>query len=166
MPARSTITNEYWDDPLPLYLPGRDPYIYIGSMLSLYDPDSPQKWQQLDPIIDQTDYIIMSSNRLWGSIPLVPNKYPDTSLFYQNLFAERLNFTKLIEINSYPGFGLSFLNKCYYFGPTNFPGIKSSWFSSDPTCRYPGIYLRDDTAEEAFSVYDHPKVLIFARHDN
>ncbi|MBP9817136.1 glycosyltransferase family 39 protein [Candidatus Shapirobacteria bacterium] len=161
LPVGSNITNEYWDDPLPLYLPNRDPYVYSGSMLSLYDPDSPEKWQKLDPIINSTDYMIMSSNRLWGSIPLVPKMYPEASVFYQNLFAQKLSFEKLIEINSYPGITLSFLKKCYYLGLSNFPGIQNSWFTIDPNCNYPGIYLRDDTAEEAFTVYDHPKVLIF-----
>lgn len=161
----SKITNEYWDDPLPLYLPNSNPSKYQGTMLPLYDPDISEKWQKLGPTINETDYIIMSSNRLWGSIPLVPQKYPITSKFYQDLFDEKLKFKKIIEINSYPGISLSFLKKCYYFGPTNFPYIthSNSWFTVDDQCNHPGIYFRDDTAEEAFTVYDHPKVLIFRK---
>ncbi|MBI2464787.1 hypothetical protein HYV64_01475 [Candidatus Shapirobacteria bacterium] len=165
LPPGSKITNEYWDDPLPLYLQGNDPNIYNDTMLPLYDPDSPEKWDKLNQVIDATDYIIMSSNRLWGSIPLVPDKFPQTSKFYQELFSQNLGFTKLVEINSYPGVRLP-INSCYYFGPSNFPGVKNSWFSIDTQCLYPGIYIRDDIAEEAFSVYDHPKVLIFSRTDH
>ena len=168
LPAGSLITNEYWDDPLPLYLPGLDPYSYHGTMLSLYDPDSPEKWQKIQPEIDRANYLIMSSNRLWASIPRVPDHFPQTALFYQNLFDEKLQFSKEIEINSYPGISLSFLSKCYYFGPTNFPYIvkKNAWFTVDSQCLYPGIYLRDDIAEEAFTVYDHPKVLIYKNINN
>lgn len=163
LPAGSRITNESWDDPLPLYLSPRHPNIYQSITLPLYDPDTPEKWQNINPILDNTDYIIMSSNRLWGSIPKVSIKYPISSKFYQDLFNENLNFKKLIEVNSYPGLNLPFLSGCYYFGPTDYPGLKPSWFDIDSNCSYPGIYLRDDIAEEAFSVYDHPKVLIFAR---
>ncbi|MBU1088316.1 hypothetical protein KKA02_00340, partial [Patescibacteria group bacterium] len=165
IPIESLITNEYWDDPLPLNLPKQTASSYSGQMLSLYDPDTPEKWQRLSPIINNADYMIMSSNRLWGSIPPVPNKYPQTSKFYQNLFDEKLGFTKLIEINSYPGINLPFLKKCYYFGPTNFPYKEKTnkWFTIDSQCLYPGIYIRDDTSEEAFTVYDHPKVLIFKK---
>ena len=101
----------------------------------------------------------MSSNRLWGSIPLVPDLYPSTSKYYQDLFANKLNFSKILEINSYPGFNIPFIKNCYYFGLTNMPH-NNSWFVKI-NCLHPGIYFRDDTAEEAFSVYDHPKVLIF-----
>ena len=161
IPARSVITNEYWDDPLPLYLPGRDSNSYTGIMISPYDPDSPEKMAKLSTQLNSANYLIMSSNRLWGSIPLAPQKYPLTANFYHQLFAQQLNFSKLIEINSYPGFRLPFLSQCYYFGPTNFPGITNSWFNIDSKCNFPGVYFRDDTAEEAFTVYDHPKVLIF-----
>lgn len=162
----SRLTSEYWDDSLPLPLPGQSPHQYPLTTLSPYDPDSPEKWQKLNSQINSADYLIFSSNRLWGSIPRVSTKYPITAKFYQDLFDEKLEFKKLIEINSYPGISLPFLKHCYYFGPTNFPGGKNSWFSVDHQCFYPGIYLRDDTAEEAFTVYDHPKVLIFSRADN
>lgn len=161
LPGGSVITNEYWDDPLPLSLPGYSPNLFNGIMVSPYDPDSSEKIAKLNLQINSADYLIMSSNRLWGSIPLVPQKYPLTSKFYQDLFSQKLNFSPLIEINVYPGFRLPFLKKCYYFGPTNFPGITNHWFAVDSRCFYPGIYFRDDIAEEAFTVYDHPKVLIF-----
>lgn len=166
LPVGSTVTGEYWDDLLPLYLSS-----WVGNRLhiltlDLYAPDTPEKWQELDKQLQEADYIIMSSNRLWGSIPLVPSRYPLASKFYKDLFSENLNFSKLIEVNSYPGFSLPFLGKCYYFAPTNFPGIKNSWFAIDSQCLYPGVYLRDDTAEEVFTVYDHPKVLIFQKKSN
>jgi len=163
LPSGSRITNEYWDDPLPLYLPGHDPNIYQGTMLPLYDPDSSQKWLSLQTQLNNADYLIMSSNRLWRSISRVPDKYPVTAAFYRDLFAGRTDFQKLIEINSYPGLSLPFLGKCIYFGPTDFPGQETSWMTVDGQCLYPGIYLRDDIAEESFTVYDHPKVLIFKR---
>jgi hypothetical protein len=77
--------------------------------------------------------LILSSNRLWGSIPKVPERYPTTSKFYADLFAERLNFTKVAEITSYP------------------------------TVPVLNIQINDDSSEEAFTVYDHPKVLIYKR---
>ena len=157
IPLNSTISSEYWDDALPL---GYSPYQSLS--LPFYDPDTPEKWQKLNQQLNQVDYLIMSSNRLWGSIPLVPERYPQTSKFYQDLFANNLNFEKLVEINSYPGFRLPIKN-CYYLGPTNMPG-DNSWLAINQ-CGFPGIYFRDDTAEEAFTVYDHPKVLIF-KSDN
>lgn len=161
LPGGSVLTNEYWDDPLPLYLPEHDPNIYQGIMISPYDPDSSEKIIKLNSQIASANYIIMSSNRLWGSIPKVPNKYPLTTKFYNDLFSQKLNFSKIKEFNSYPGFTLPFLKSCYYFGPTDYPRVLNKLFSMDRNCSYPGIYLRDDTAEEAFTVYDHPKVLIF-----
>ncbi|MFA4826909.1 MAG: hypothetical protein WC596_01485 [Candidatus Shapirobacteria bacterium] len=162
IPQSSVITSEYWDDALPLPLPGYN-FIYPNETLAFYDPESPSKWQKINQSLALSDYLIMSSNRLWGSIPLASQQYPQTSKFYQDLFSEKLNFKKVIEINSYPGLFLPFFKKCYYLGPTNYPGIKNLWFAVDQNCFYPGIYFRDDTAEEAFTVYDHPKILIFRR---
>lgn len=158
IPLSKTISSEYWDDALPL---GYSDYKSIS--LPFYDAETPEKWVKLNNSLNRIDYLIMSSNRLWGSIPRVPEKYPLTSKFYEDLFSEKLDFNKIMEFNSYPGFSISFLKACYYLGFTNYPGIKNKWFTADSTCLYPGIYLRDDTAEEAFSVYDHPKVLIFKK---
>ena len=163
----STTTNEYWDDALPLSFSDRFSGIYQNKMLPLYDPDTPQKWEVINSILNQTDYIFLTSNRLWGSIPQVPDQYPVTSKFYNDLFDGYSQFSQVAEFNSYPGFSLPFLNKCYYFGQTNYPyQDKSNHFFEISNCNYPGIYLRDDTAEESFTVYDHPKVLIFQNNSS
>jgi hypothetical protein len=163
--SESSITNEYWDDPLPLSLIGHNPNQYRGAMLSLYDPDTPSKWQVINQQINQADYLFLTSNRLWASIPRVPQKYPQTSIFYNNLFDENLNFSRLNRFVSYPGFNLSFLSACYYLGPSNYPYKQknNTWFEIDKNCNYKGIYFRDDLAEESFTVYDHPQVLIFKK---
>jgi len=146
----SVLSTELWDDALPL-----NNINYKIETLSITGPDTPEKWQKINDQLKSIDYIVLSSNRSWASVPTVPNLLPDTNNFYKKLFSQ----IPLIEINSYPGLRLPIKN-CYYFGPTNMPN-NNSWFAVNHNCNYPGIYLRDDLAEEAFSVYDHPKVLIF-----
>lgn len=158
IPLDKTISSEYWDDALPLSYSE-----YQSESLAFFDPDTSDKWLKINASLDKIDYLIMSSNRLWASISRVPEKYPQASKFYEDLFSRKSNFTLIKKFTSYPGFSLSFLNSCYYFGPSNYPGIKNTWFSVDKNCSYPGLYLRDDTAEEAFTVYDHPQVLIFQK---
>lgn len=167
----STISCEHWDDCLPLPLPNQFSK-YSTVTLNLYDPDSPQKQTILLSQLQSIDYIILSSNRLWASIPKVPDLYPQTSLFYQQLFSNQpifgsnIKFTKVAQFTNYPGIYLPFINQCIYFGPSNYPGVKNNWIDIESGCQNPGVYLRDNTAEEAFSVYDHPQVVVFQKNVN
>lgn len=163
IPAGSLLTFEEWDDPLPLSIDSHNSQRYVSKGLSLYDPDQPKKWDKLNPIINSANYMILSSNRLWASIPQVSHRYPQTTEFYQQLFSNKLSYRRVLEVSSYPGFNIEFMKKCYYFGPSNIPGVQNKWFEVVEGCKYPGVYLRDDTAEESYSVYDHPKVFIFQR---
>ncbi|MFA6184825.1 MAG: glycosyltransferase family 39 protein [Candidatus Shapirobacteria bacterium] len=168
IPKSSTIANEYWDDALPLSLDYSSLSFYINNNLPLYDPDTEIKWQKINSILNNTDYIFLTSNRLWSSITQIPRRYPITTEYYQELFDGNSQFKKIMEFNSYPGISLPILNKCIYFGPTNFPYLKNKnhWVDIDSSCKYPGIYFRDDISEEAFSVYDHPKVILFKKMIN
>lgn len=161
IPPGSNLSAEYWDDALPLGAQN-----YQHSSLALFDPDTSQKWQKINSDLNQIDYLILSSNRLWASIPRVPDLYPISSPFYQDLFSGNKNFTLIKKFTSYPGLPLPFLKHCFYFGPSNYPAPKNHWLEVDRDCLYPGVYFRDDTAEEAFTVYDHPQVLIFRRQNN
>src|SRR5207253_1272950 len=123
----------HWDDPLPLPL---EPKSYLGELLPVFDPDTPEKWNKIDSLLHVGNYLILSSNRGWGSIPTVPEKYPRMTQFYKELFAGRLGYKKVAEFTSYPSLA--------YLGiPITFP---------------------DDWAEESFTVYDHPKVMIFKHY--
>lgn len=137
IPSGSVIANEHWDDPLPLHLPGRTPQSFTGEMLPLYDPDTPEKWQKINALLANIDYIILSSNRLYGSIPKVPERYPLTSQYYKNLFSGSFGFEKATEFSSYPCF---------------------------PPGKHHLFCFNDDSSEEAFTVYDHPKVIIFKKN--
>lgn len=132
LPENAVIATELWDDPLPLHIPDQNKKFEI-IQLAVFDPDTPAKWNKINQQLAAADYYILSSNRAWGSISQVPKKYPIASKFYKYLFEEKLQFIKLIEFNSYPS--LTYL------------GIP--------------FKINDDGAEEAFSVYDHPKVIIF-----
>jgi len=138
VPPGSTLSCEHWDDCLPLPLEKKNPrqYHYQTEMLHLYNRETKRKWQKINNQLQRVDYLILSSNRLWGPIPQNPEIYPQTAKFYQDLFAGKLNFQKVAEITSYPCF---------------------------PPLSKPLICFPDQSAEEAFTVYDHPKVIIFKK---
>lgn len=136
IPIGSTLANEYWDDGLPLLLSNENHGKYNYESLSLYDPESEQKWEKIENQLKNTDYIILSSNRLYGSIPKNPEYYPQTTKYYKDLFDGSLGFKKVAEFSSYP---------C-------FPPFGKALFC-----------FNDDSSEEAFTVYDHPKVIIFKK---
>jgi hypothetical protein len=157
------ISSESWDDSLPINSRTCHNKNYSHQDLALYDPDTVQKWEKINKQLDSIDYLVLSSNRLWGSIPKVSYRYPKASKYYQTLFDNNSNFSFIKKIYSYPGFSLPFINKCILIGPTVYPYkiSKNKFFEVDLNCNYPGIYFRDDIFEESFTVYDHPQINIF-----
>ncbi|MEO8581257.1 MAG: hypothetical protein ABI425_01615 [Patescibacteria group bacterium] len=137
LPDKSVIALEHWDDPLPLQVEGANPdqKDIKGLQLPVFYPDDDVKWTEMNDILGKSDYYVLTSNRGWGSIMAAPKKYPKMSQFYKDLFDGKTEFEKIAEFTSYPG--LSYL------------GLP--------------ITINDDWSEEAFTVYDHPKVLIFAK---
>ena len=136
IPAQSIISYEYWDDPLPLTVQDPMSRNYVGKEIHIFDPDTTEKWKIIDEQLKKTNYYVMSSNRGWGSIQKVPSRYPVASQFYTDMFQNKRGFTLVGDFVSYPSLR--------YLGiPVDFP---------------------DQWAEEAFTVYDHPQVLIFKRN--
>jgi len=133
LPTNSVILTESWDDGLPLPIYDMSARNYKPIQLSVFDPDIPQKWTTMNKDLNQGDYLILSSNRGWGSIPTVPERFPLMKKYYEDLFAGKTNYKEIAQFTSYPS--LSYL------------GIP--------------LTIPDDNAEEAFTVYDHPKVMIF-----
>ena len=146
IPAGSTLTNEVWDDPLPIQAPVAqtingapvtangsviNPYQYPEIGLNLYDADTPAKAQQLAAQLAQADVVVISSQRLLRSIPKLPDRYPMTTRYYQLLFNGSLGFTLAAHFENPP--------------------------------HLLGFTLNESGADESFSVYDHPPVWIFVK---
>lgn len=135
IPAGSTIGWENWDDILPWGgVGGRNGYAegtYYDVRFEPYHEDVPEKLGWFVDWTDRADYIILSSNRLYGSIPRLPMRYPMTTRYYEYLFNGELGFELIKTFTSRPNLG--------------------------------PIEFNDDDAEEAFTVYDHPKVTIFRK---
>jgi hypothetical protein len=131
LPPGTTIAVEHWDDGLPLSVDARTPSIYTHVDLKLYDEENETKRRQLIAALDAADVIVLSSNRLYGSIPRAPWRYPLARRYYELLFSGGLGFQLERIFTSYPR-----------LGPVAVP---------------------DDDAEEAFTVYDHPKVVVFRK---
>lgn len=140
-----------WDDTLPLRIDGTDPLgsIYQLVNLELFEPDSETKRERMLQVLDQADYIVISSNRAYDAMPRLPLRYPMTTAYYQALFDCP---SQLITTCAYPA-------NPPLKGPLGFELV--SMFESYPNLG--PITLPDDTAEEAFTVYDHPKVLLFEK---
>ncbi len=137
IPQGSKIAVEHWDDSLPVY--GMQNYTQIT--LPLYDPDTKEKWKSIESTLRVTDYIIIASGRLY--LPLqkltdcknLPSNrcYPLTASYYKDLFSGKLGFIKIKE------------------------------FKSEPTIPLINIGINDISADENFTVFDHPKIMIFKK---
>jgi len=140
-PNGAINTWEEWDDPLPLGgLIGYDqvttrPYAeeepskYLGRI----DSASVQA-AYVDGLIDQlaqSEYVALTSPRVYESVARVPQRFPALLRYYESLFDGSLGFELVGDFHSFP---------------TLF-----------------GLEIPDLAAEEAFWVYDHPRVLIFQR---
>jgi len=156
VPQGATVANEHWDWGLPLRVDGYDPFagMYRGLEMQNYNEDTQEKREQLFGWLDDADYIFLASNRLYASISRLPARYPLTTEYYRALFAGELGFELVADFTSRPA-----------IGPFQFP---------DQECPYPlmaanYVHQREPIkvilppAEESFSVYDHPRVLIFRK---
>ena len=146
-----------WDDPLPLGLNGINPFDYNSGAyrtdlnFEMYWDDTADKLTRFLGTIQQADYIFITSNRQWGTTTRVPERYPLTSEYYRNLIgcpAEK-DILWCYRVGE-PGM---------YTGKLGFDLVKV--FQNDPNIG--DIRFNTQFAEEAFTVYDHPKVLIFKK---
>lgn len=140
IPPGSVVSSETWDDGLPLGLDGRSADQFPGEAFPVYAEDELSKYigdgtadnKGLLKQIDNVDYIVLSSNRVYDTAGRLVMRYPALINYYKALFDGSLGFDLVAEFRSSPRLlGMEF-----------------------PTAVW---------AEEAFSVYDHPRVLIFKK---
>ncbi len=152
----SPIHETSWDDGLPLRMDGYDAYggIYQGGLnFEMYWDDNDEKLERFIGSLDSGDYVFITSNRQWATTTRVPERYPLTTAFYRALIgcpAEK----DVIWCYNVAEAGM-------FQGQLGYELVET--FTSYPELF--GCQFNTQFAEEAFTVYDAPKVLIFKKTD-
>jgi hypothetical protein len=160
VPQGRTLLIEHWDNPLPL-LQGRDGlgcwprYRYIA--FNGYYPDDAAKLEELLDALQASDYIVLSSNRLYNSIPRLPERYPLTTRYYELLMGEELGFELVYFAQVYPElWGVRLVDETF-----RDPDLPMPRLLAEQGRRATDLVL--GRADESYSVYDHPMPLIFEK---
>ncbi|GAB4145708.1 MAG: hypothetical protein Fur0021_03220 [Candidatus Promineifilaceae bacterium] len=155
----SIIANETWDDALPVRLHGRDPYSQYftgvtGGQVPITNMDSPEKRAQMLGWLDESDVIVLSSQRAIWSTSRLPLMFPLTMRYYEALFSGELGFDLVQSFQAN-----------LRIGPLHISDITGQvGWGAPPAAGWPPPGAL--AAEEAFSVYDHPPVWIFVKRDD
>ena len=157
--APNPALESTWDDAIPYPTDGFFAYsptggIYRGDLkFEMYWNDNELKLEMFETQLDQADYIFITSSRQWGTTTRVPERYLLTTFYYRNLLGcpegEDIEWCYGV---AEPGM---------FDGNLGFELIET--YDSNPTLG--PIEINDQASEEAFTVYDHAKVLIFKKTD-
>ncbi len=155
----SLLVNEHWDDLLPVGLDGRNAYgayytEVTGGQRPVTHPDSPEKREEVIAWLDEADYIMISSQRAMWNLPRMALTYPMMMRYYEGLFSGELGFDLVAQFHGNTNLGPLHVSDT---------SAQVSWGEA-PTIGWPPP--GELAAEEAFSVYDHPPVWIFAKNEN
>lgn len=155
----SAVANETdYDWGLPFRIDGYDPYggMYSNDdlVLQVYWVEDANKLNRYVDILSKADYIVVPTNHQYAQITRLPERYPLTTLYYRELIGcptdeEIIECYRLAKPGTYEG-RLGF--------------ELAAVFESYPTLG--NIVINDQRAEEAFTFYDHPKVLIFKKSED
>ena len=148
-PNGSVVLKEHWEEGLP----GMDNYQVRE--LPLYEPDTPGKMQTVSSELARADYLVFFSNRLYGTIARLEDRYPVTREYYRQLFTGELGYELVQQFTAYPELlGVEFVDETFRRPDLPEPVIATGAESTS-------VGLGLGFADESFSVYDHPKVLVF-----
>ncbi|MFN3975036.1 MAG: DUF2298 domain-containing protein, partial [Dehalococcoidia bacterium] len=145
------VLKEHWEEGLP----NLGPFRVVE--LPLYDPDTPAKADELAQRLAKADYLVFYSQRLYGTIPRLPQRYPLASRYYHLLFSGQLGYRLVYWEGRWPSLpGIALMDDTFQRPALPVPEPLRVWKPAPFT-------LRLGFADESFTVYDHPLVLVFQR---
>jgi len=151
----TAVANETdYDYGLPFRIDGYDAFggIYRGDLtLQVYWDDNADKLNRYVDLLSQTDYIFIPTNHQYAQITRLPERYPLTTMYYRELMGCPLDMEII---------------PCYHEAQPGDHGGRLGFelvavFETFP--KLGNFEINDQYAEEAFTFYDHPKVLIFKK---
>ncbi len=103
IPQTAMIYTEHWNDGMPVTVTGIANMNYHRDLLTVYEPDNTQKLVYYGETLSTGDFIILSTRRIWATMPGLTDKYPITSRFYRKLLNGELGYKEVARFTSYPG---------------------------------------------------------------
>ena len=149
----SLVLKEHWEEGLP-NLQG-----FKIEEQPIYESDNERKIDLMSDQLNRADYIVLFSNRLYGTVTRIDNRYPLMKGYYNALFTEKLGYTPVLIETSY----MNLFGWNLYEDTFKRPSVPDPSILIPDTVRPRGIDV--GFADESFSVYDHPKVMIFEKND-
>lgn len=138
IPKNSKIFTEGMDLGIIPFNPVHGENITLFNFYGLDEDKTGQRQKALDSLINESDYFISVSNRVYGNSLKLAGKFPASADFYRRLFDGSLGYVRVYESGSDFGCPLA-LSLC-------------------PSALLP--------PEETFQVFDHPTILIFQKVTN
>ncbi len=140
IPPNSIIAREHWDDGLPIG--GSVSYKILE--LPIYEMQNPFVENRIYQTAQESDYIIIASNRLYAPLQRIAKNCDrwnvpkercpiNANRYYEKLFNGKLGYKKAAEFSNHPSLEIRNLK----------------------------FEINDSSADESFTVYDHPKIMIF-----
>ncbi len=148
-PGANVLTDNHWDEGFP------DLGRFNVDLLHVHEGDTLQKVGVVAAQVARADYIMSYSNRPWGSIARVPERYPYSAAYYRALFSGELGYELVRGFARYPTFaGVSFVHDPFTMAglerPDSVPGVDAG-----------GLALNLGYADENAVNYDHPLTLVW-----
>ena len=141
------VTDNHWDEGIP------DIYRYRVRQIPIYDSDNRDKMGTIADHLAEGDYLVFYSNRTYGSVARLPERYPLSSNYYRLLFSGQLGYTPEMAFTSYPRLlGVAFVDDTFTRAGIPEP---ERFKTAAP------LSLDLGYADENVIDYDHPKVLLF-----
>jgi 4-amino-4-deoxy-L-arabinose transferase-like glycosyltransferase len=167
VPVNALILGEQWDDLLPKTLDPADPARRYSryrrdslTWLSNVDGrDNPENLLENLELLAEADYLALASNRIYGVLPRLPARYPLGSQVHQMLFDGRLGYEVVFVGGRYPHLGQFHLKHDTFSWPGLTPPPEVAAYFEE----LPGLNL--GRADESFTVYDQPLVIILANRE-
>ncbi len=163
VPSGTTILSEQWDDSLPVNLNisgeprARSEYPNVELTWLTY-PDAADNEARLMAnleLLAGADYLTILSNRVYGVVPRLPERYPLSGQYHQLLFDGALGYEPVWVGGRAP----QLLGVEWRADTFGWPGLRPPGMVTDYLGQSPGLSL--GRADESFIVYDQPLTMIF-----
>jgi hypothetical protein len=159
----SLMLSEQWDDSLPSTMiidgevrrrsefPNAELTWLSGADLA----DNEEKLGENLALLAEADYVTILSNRIYGTVPRLPERFPLSSQYHELLFSGELGYEPVYVVGRYPiVFGWQLRPNSFGWPNLQPPDLVKTYLSEQPA-------INLGRADESFIVYDQPLTIIF-----